>query len=463
MDGEMLRYRRSRECLDKDLTPSISTYEYEEDDDCGEFRRTRATIYRTQMFLRPVDVQNSSDITLVTQLNIERFPIFEKLISNWEGPISASIYASDAESFQLTEYWKQSRILSTRRNIAIHSIYKRGNFYPVNYLRNVAINGSKTEYLLLLDVDFLPSQGSHSILQRHLNDFKKQNALILPAFETVNGNSFESMNKNDFLELWAQKRVRPFRQEIWPQGHFATDFEKWKTSEGVYEISYQHDFEPYFLIRKSECPPFDERFVGFGWNKVAHSMVLNKMGYTFRVLPDVFLLHFDHPPSMEMLKFRTSPIYRKCMKMLKGEFVRDLIETALPEESCSYGERCVGDSACIDGICLCVEGMKKLAAQCVEPVVLELAERIALTTSTVAPEKARATTTTPKRQSTPAPTIAPIYWPDKKRPIIGLAGGICGVGGVCRSMTTCQENICVCFWGFKAAFGECVRDHHFGE
>lgn len=29
-------------------------------------------------------------------------------------------------------------------------------FYPVNFLRNVGINNSKTDYVLLSDVDFVP-------------------------------------------------------------------------------------------------------------------------------------------------------------------------------------------------------------------------------------------------------------------------------------------------------------------
>ena len=31
--------------------------------------------------------------------------------------------------------------------------------YPINYLRNLALNYSYTQYVLLMDVDFMPSSG----------------------------------------------------------------------------------------------------------------------------------------------------------------------------------------------------------------------------------------------------------------------------------------------------------------
>ncbi|CAJ0575825.1 unnamed protein product, partial [Mesorhabditis spiculigera] len=44
-------------------------------------------------------------------------------------------------------------------------------------------------------------------------------------------------------------------------------------------------------------------------------------------------------------------------------------EAARPGQSCSSVIHCEGDSVCIEGYCLCVEGMKKLQDLCVEPDV----------------------------------------------------------------------------------------------
>ena len=38
------------------------------------------------------------------------------------------------------------------------------DFYPINYLRNVALNAAHTDYVFLSDVDFLPMPGLHNKL-----------------------------------------------------------------------------------------------------------------------------------------------------------------------------------------------------------------------------------------------------------------------------------------------------------
>ena len=40
------------------------------------------------------------------------------------------------------------------------------DFYPINYLRNIALKFVKTEFVFLSDVDFLPGSESYSTLKR---------------------------------------------------------------------------------------------------------------------------------------------------------------------------------------------------------------------------------------------------------------------------------------------------------
>ena len=53
------------------------------------------------------------------------------------------------------------------------------------------------------------------------------------------------------------------------------------------------------------------RFVGFGWNKVSHVMELAARGTEFVVLPNVFIVHLPHAPSLSIAKYRSSEQYRK--------------------------------------------------------------------------------------------------------------------------------------------------------
>ena len=40
------------------------------------------------------------------------------------------------------------------------------DFYPINYLRNIALKFVQTEFVFLSDVDFLPGSESYSTLKR---------------------------------------------------------------------------------------------------------------------------------------------------------------------------------------------------------------------------------------------------------------------------------------------------------
>jgi hypothetical protein len=40
--------------------------------------------------------------------------------------------------------------------------------YPVNYLRNVAINNTNTKFMFLTDIDFVPVVGTHNMLLEDL-------------------------------------------------------------------------------------------------------------------------------------------------------------------------------------------------------------------------------------------------------------------------------------------------------
>ena len=64
------------------------------------------------------------------------------------------------------------------------------------------------------------------------------------------------------------------RYHVWPKGHAPTDYAKWRTATTPYRVEWEADFEPYVVVRK-DCPEYDQRFVGFGWNKVSHVLELD--------------------------------------------------------------------------------------------------------------------------------------------------------------------------------------------
>lgn len=64
------------------------------------------------------------------------------------------------------------------------------------------------------------------------------------------------------------------RYHVWTKGHAPTNFAKWRTATTAYKVQWEADFEPYVMVRR-DSPEYDRRFVGFGWNKVAHIMELD--------------------------------------------------------------------------------------------------------------------------------------------------------------------------------------------
>lgn len=94
-----------------------------------------------------------------------RLQMLEAICKHWAGPISLALYMSDAEAQQFLRYAQASEVLSARRNVAYHIVYKEGQFYPINLLRNVALANAQTPYVFLTDIDFLPMYGLYDYLR----------------------------------------------------------------------------------------------------------------------------------------------------------------------------------------------------------------------------------------------------------------------------------------------------------
>ncbi|KAK2715835.1 hypothetical protein QYM36_010410 [Artemia franciscana] len=308
----------------------MGTANYSEDDPCFEFKRSRAIKYRTHLYYVESDyepIRDKYDVTLVAQLSMDRLQMVDALCANWEGPVSLALYLSDAEAQQFLSYVQDSHLLRSRRNIAYHLVYKEGTLYPVNFLRNIAMEQARTRYLFLTDIDFLPMIGLYSTLKKAVQTLKTETsikALVVPAFETQRYRLNFPKSKAELLSMLDLGTLFTFRYHDWPQGHAPTNYARWRTATTPYKIQWEADFEPYVVVRKDQVPKFDASFQGFGWNKVAHSMELAAKNFDFVVLPNAFIIHLPHAPSLDIAKYRRSKQYRKCLKLLKANFVEEL-------------------------------------------------------------------------------------------------------------------------------------------
>ncbi|KFW71151.1 Glycosyltransferase-like LARGE2, partial [Pygoscelis adeliae] len=331
-DGNLLR-RELFGCASLPSPPSDQLQqaleELDEDDPCYDFRRQHLTQHRIHLFFLQYEflaLPNPTDVTLVAQLSMDRLQMLEAICKHWAGPISLALYMSDAEAQQFLRYDQASEVLSARRNVAYHIVYKEGQFYPINLLRNVALANTQTPYVFLTDIDFLPMYGLYDYLRNSIQQLElpqRKAALIVPAFETLHYRLTFPKSKAELLSMLDMGSLYTFRYHVWPKGHAPTDYAKWRTATVPYRVAWQPDFEPYVVVRR-DCPKYDQRFVGFGWNKVSHIMELDAQEYELLVLPNAFMIHMPHAPSFDISKFRLSAGYRGCLQTLREEFHQDL-------------------------------------------------------------------------------------------------------------------------------------------
>ncbi|XP_031781618.1 LARGE xylosyl- and glucuronyltransferase 1 isoform X2 [Nasonia vitripennis] len=293
LDGNLLR-RRLFGCQTNDEASQLN-----ERDLCFKFKEGATIIYRTHTFFLEFEynIVNSADILLATQCSIERVALLEELAKHWPGVISIALYLSDNEVQSFLDFVQNSEELRNRKNIAYHIVYKEGEFYPVNYLRNVAMTHITLPYIFQIDIDFLPQIGLHRILMNYIIQLNsselQQIALVIPAFETQRYRFTYPSSKADLLKYWDHGVLYTFRYHVWPQGHAPTNFSVYRNATEPYEISWEPDFEPYIVVLRS-APTYDTRFIGFGWNKVSYITHLTALGY-------------------------------RCLKKLKDTFVQDLL------------------------------------------------------------------------------------------------------------------------------------------
>ena len=291
--------------------------------------RLRTLLYFMELELEKLD---DTDVTIILHLSLDRLRVLDELAKHWPGPISVAIYLPEQELNLLLQSIRDSENLARRRNIGYHLVFKDHGFnYPINRLRNIALRNALTPFVFLSDIDFIPASSLYSYLKETIgemmeaegNHVMERRALVVPAFENLQYKLEFPTSKQELETQLNLGSVSMFRSQIWPQGHAPTDYDRWRISTKPYEVDWRLDYEP-FIVTTKEVPKFDERFVGFGWNKVEHIMELAALDYKFLVLPEAFVIHQFHAASYDIIKHRESSKYRTCIKGLKRSFLLEL-------------------------------------------------------------------------------------------------------------------------------------------
>ncbi|ORZ05706.1 glycosyl-transferase for dystroglycan-domain-containing protein [Lobosporangium transversale] len=300
----------------------------------------------------PVHVDPSL-VTITTLITPDRYGVFLKLVKQYRGPISVATHIrkgpdQDARFHELNQFFKEHSIL--RKYVDLHVIVDQVDL-QLNMWRNVARMFARTNYFMMLDVDFHIPSG----LKNHMHhDPRIQEllssgaALVIPAFEydikhDPKDSKYFPDTKAELLPLLEKKHIRVFHDSF-PPGHAATDTPRWiKMSKRAIEnaerpvgwqigeveedtiedtikdtgritehereeyleqeaggerpykvTAFEPKYEPYIILKREGTPWCDERFVGYGANKAACLFEIYISGIDFWVMPQDFLIHQYH-------------------------------------------------------------------------------------------------------------------------------------------------------------------------
>ncbi|GAA5862442.1 hypothetical protein JCM1840_004183 [Sporobolomyces johnsonii] len=250
---------------------------------------------------------NKEDITITTLVTSNRFTVFERLVERYQGPISATVHVSDSKSHSellrsLDTMYSSSPLM--KKYVDIHLVYDPFD-RQFNMWRNVAKFFARTEYVMMLDVDFWLCT---DFRQRMLESTEIMGrlkggmaAFVVPAFEFhkqsdgVDPMTFPA-TKAELIQLVQDDKIGMFHKS-WAPGHGSTNYTRYYNAKPgeVYRVQgYTHSYEPYVIFKKEGTPWCDERFIGYGGNKAACLYELYLSGVSFYVLPDDFLIHQSH-------------------------------------------------------------------------------------------------------------------------------------------------------------------------
>eukprot|EP01137_Pigoraptor_chileana_P011739 Opistho-2@63135 len=261
-------------------------------------------------------------MTIVVQATLDRVYLhLLKLVTVWKGPVSIAVLLEGDEEQKFVAYMSKHKIL--RMWVDVHLVERHGHlrddkgaFYPINALRNVALDNARTEWILVSDLDVMPNARMSIFLRSILKaessyaSLQKQDdsrcpglvAYIPPAVElplNVNYNISRSgmksgvfYSKEDATTSLKSGQMRPMHT-YFSLAYMPTRYGQWMEAKDIYEVPYSVRFEPYFIARR-DMPRFNDSFVNRGGNFAQLIFHMHVAGYRFVVLPDVFVIDQPH-------------------------------------------------------------------------------------------------------------------------------------------------------------------------
>ncbi|KAL1741350.1 glycosyltransferase family 49 protein [Schizophyllum fasciatum] len=332
----------------------------------NSMRPSRIIPYFYRASIRPA----ANDITMTTLITSNRFHVFSRLVERYQGPISVALHVKNVTGHvddllaALHTLYASSPLMA--QHVDVHLIVDAFD-RQFNTWRNVARFFARTDYVMMLDIDF----SLCTDFRRDIRDSADLRArldagvaFVIAAFEYSNLDEGTNQDvfprtKGDLLDLVNVGRIGMFHAS-WQPGHNSTEYAKYYAAApgDVYEVTqYQPAYEPYVVMKKDGPPWCDERFIGYGGNKAACLFEIYLSGISFQVLADHFIIHQNHQ-------------YEETIRKSERKFNRKLY-SEFKEEACLKYLKTYADAGLLDTPrgrnareeCVKVKGVAKVARQ----------------------------------------------------------------------------------------------------
>ncbi|KAI9303308.1 glycosyl-transferase for dystroglycan-domain-containing protein [Cunninghamella echinulata] len=256
-------------------------------------------------YFKAEETFDQEEVTISTLVTHNRFKVLSRLASHYQGPVSVAIHMNDDDSKQtflqdLHQLWDSNPDM--RKYVDLHLVVDKFD-RQFNMWRNVAKFFARTDYIIMLDVDFYLCTDFRKSLKQNpeLMDVLRsgRGAVVIPAFEFIKEEDGEDWrlfpkSKSELMSIVKSDKIDMFHRS-WKRGHGSTNYAKWYDSSIPYMVTdYNYSYEPYVIFKKEGSPWCDERFIGYGANKAACLFEIYLAGIDYWVLPDDFLIHQTH-------------------------------------------------------------------------------------------------------------------------------------------------------------------------
>lgn len=257
--------------------------------------------------LQASEIPPYDSLTLAVPLTADRALRLETLSRAYGGGgIAAAVVVNDEmEMGQFVSIWAHKAWLHRHVNVTFIRRYNeddvsghKKSVLGINLIRNIAVSLARTQYVAMLDVDMIPATKEFECLRRDASvslrgvlPKGRKNvlamAVLLPDIHVRQVQNKEEardglLSHSLFFYCVASQRGTKIRQ--W----FGTERSNVRMSR------FLADYEPYVVARRDEYPAYDERFVGYGFNKIAWLMQAQAAGWKTVVTSDLFVSHLNH-------------------------------------------------------------------------------------------------------------------------------------------------------------------------